>query len=163
MGRSTPTLKTEELKAGIVALPASLRAGLAEWRESASRHRIASSSFQMQTAACYRLDNYRADVLRPALKRVADETGITGVDFRACRRTCGTHLSQYGGVKEVQAHLRHARATTTLDIYIQEIPAAVRSAVEKLDATLSQLANDEDHETIDFCSSFDQRNRERLI
>jgi hypothetical protein len=32
-------------------------------------------------------------------------TGITGVDFRACRRICGTHLSQHAGVKEVQAHL----------------------------------------------------------
>jgi hypothetical protein len=33
--------------------------------------------------------------------------------------------------------LRHARATTTLDIYIQEIPVAVRDAVEKLDAILA--------------------------
>ena len=34
------------------------------------------------------------------------------------------------GVKEVQAHLRHSRATTTLEVYIQEIPEAVRQAVE---------------------------------
>ncbi len=46
-------------------------------------------------------------------------------------------MSQYGGVKEVQAHLRYARATTTLDISIQEIPASVRIAVEKLDETLA--------------------------
>ena len=83
------------------------------------------------------MDNYRADVLRPALNGIAKETGIRGIDFRACRRTCATHLSQYGGVKEVQAHLRHSRATTTLDVYIQEIPKAVRKAVEDLDAALT--------------------------
>ena len=57
------------------------------------------------------------------------------------------HLSQYGGLKEVQAHLRHARATTTLDIYIKEIPAAVRTAVEKLDAILT--SGDQDSEDND--------------
>jgi hypothetical protein len=46
-------------------------------------------------------------------------------------------LSQHGGIKEVQAHLRHARATTTLDVYIQEIPKAVRDAVESLDAAVA--------------------------
>lgn len=53
------------------------------------------------------------------------------------RRTCATHLSQHGGVKEVQAHLRRSRATTTLDVYVQEIPEAVREAVERLDAVLT--------------------------
>jgi integrase len=118
-------------------LPASLRAGLAEWRELSKPTSDRQFIFPNADGGVIRLDNYRADVLKPALKKVADETGSTGVDFRACRRTCGTHLSQHGGVKEVQAHLRHARATTTLDIYIQEIPASVRIAVEKLNETLA--------------------------
>ena len=89
-----------------------------------------------------RVDNYRADVLRPALDQIAKDTGIHGIDFRACRRTCATHLSKHGGVKEVQAHLRHSRATTTLDVYIQEIPEAVRAAVESLDSVLAVLKTD---------------------
>jgi len=48
------------------------------------------------------------------------------------------------GVKEVQAHLRHSRATTTLDVYIQEIPDAVRSAVERLDAMLTTPPRNEE-------------------
>jgi hypothetical protein len=36
------------------------------------------------------------------------------------------------------------RATTTLDIYIQEIPAAVRTAVKKLDAILTRADQDSD-------------------
>ncbi|MFL6449058.1 MAG: tyrosine-type recombinase/integrase [Bryobacteraceae bacterium] len=135
-GRVYPTLKTKQ-SAGFVALPASIRSGLAKWRAMQNPSSEREFIFPNADGGVYRLDNYRADVLKPALKKVADETGITGIDFRACRRTCGTHLSQYGGVKEVQAHLRHARATTTLDIYIQEIPAAVRSAVEKLDSILT--------------------------
>jgi len=145
-GQIYPTLKTKESK-GFVALPASLRTGLAEWRMVQNPSSDRDFIFPNADGGLYRVDNYRADVLRPALKRVAAETGITGIDFRACRRTCGTHLSQYGGVKEVQAHLRHARATTTLDIYVQEIPAAVRIAVEKLDAILTDVRNkNEDQE-----------------
>lgn len=142
-GKVFSKLKTEGSK-GFVALPASLRAGLAEWRELSKPTSDRQFIFPNADGGVFRLDNYRADVLKPALKTVADETGITGVDFRACRRTCGTHLSQHGGVKEVQAHLRHARATTTLDIYIQEIPASVRTAVEKLDETLASAHNPKD-------------------
>ena len=129
-------LKTEGSK-GYVALPPSLQAGLAEWRDVSQPSSDRQFLFPNAAGGVYRVDNYRADILKPVLKKVADETGITGVDFRACRRTCGTHLSKYGGVKDVQAHLRHARATTTLDIYIQEIPASVRNAVERLDETLT--------------------------
>ena len=144
-GQVYPTLKTKESK-GFVALPASIRLGLAKWREMQNPKSEREFLFPNAYGGVYRVDNYRADVLKSALKKVADETGITGIDFRACRRTCGTHLSQYGGVKEVQAHLRHARATTTLDIYIQEIPAAVRTAVEKLDGILTNGYEDsEDH------------------
>jgi integrase len=135
-GKLYSTLKTKDSR-GFVALPASLRSGLAEWRKIQNPSSDREFIFPNADGGVYRLDNYRADVLKPALKKIADETGISGIDFRACRRTCATHLSQYGGVKEVQAHLRHARATTTLDIYIQEIPVAVRDAVEKLDAILA--------------------------
>ena len=118
---------------------------LAEWGERSNPSCDQHFIFPNADGGVYRLDNYRADVLKPALKKVADETDITGIDFRACRRTCGTHRSQYGGVKEVQAHLRHARATTTLDIYIQEIPAAVTTVVEKLDAILTNAHSDSRH------------------
>jgi integrase len=141
-GKLYTTLKTKQ-SSGFVALPASIRSGLAGWRTVQNPSSERDFIFPNTDGGVYRLDNYRADVLKPALKRVADETGIKGIDFRACRRTCGTHLSQHGGVKEVQAHLRHARATTTLDIYIQEIPASVRKAVEKLDAVLINTTADQ--------------------
>ncbi len=131
-GEVYPSLKTEKSR-GFLALPASLRAGLAEWKEIQQPETEQEFIFPNADGGVLRLDNYRADVLRPALDRIAEETGIGGIDFRACRRTCATHLSKHGGIKDVQAHLRHSRATTTLDVYIQEIPESVREAVESLD------------------------------
>jgi integrase len=137
-GKLYPTLKTKQSKA-YVALPLSVREGLSEWRERQRPDDQNAFLFPNSNGKVFRLDNYRADVLRPALDKIAEETGIRGVDFRACRRTCGTHLIKHGSVKEVQAHLRHSRATTTLDLYIQEIPKAVRDAVESLDSSLRNL------------------------
>jgi integrase len=131
-GEVYPSLKTEKSR-GFLALPASLRAGLAEWKKIQQPETEQEFIFPNADGGVIRLDNYRADVLRPALDRIAEETGIGGIDFRACRRTCATHLSKHGGIKDVQAHLRHSRATTTLDVYIQEIPESVREAVESLD------------------------------
>jgi integrase len=135
-GKLFPTLKTKKSRA-FLALPASLRGGLIEWREMQSPESEDDFIFPNSQGGVHRVDNYRADILRPILNEIAKETGIGGIDFRACRRTCATHLSQHGGIKEVQAHLRHARATTTLDVYIQEIPKAVREAVESLDAAVA--------------------------
>lgn len=140
-GKIYATLKTEK-SSGYVALPASLRAGLSEWRRMQRPTSDQKFIFPNADGGVHRVDNYRADVLRPALDQIAKDTGIHGIDFRACRRTCATHLSKHGGVKEVQAHLRHSRATTTLDVYIQEIPEAVRAAVESLDSVLAALKTD---------------------
>lgn len=142
-GEIYSTLKTKQSKA-YVALPLSVREGLSEWRELQRPHDPNDFLFPNANGEVFRLDNYRADFLRPVLDKIAEETGIRGVDFRACRRTCATHLSQHASVKEVQAHLRHSRATTTLDLYIQEIPRGVRDAVEALDSTLRTLASNVD-------------------
>jgi integrase len=142
-GKVYPTLKTKQSR-GYVALPASLRASLAQWKLTQKPVSDDEFIFPNGRGGVHRVDNYRADVLRPALNKIANETGIGGIDFRGCRRTCATHLSQYGGVKEVQAHLRHSRATTTLEVYIQEIPDAVRQAVEDLDAALTSPEGEDD-------------------
>ncbi len=146
-GKVYPRLKTERSR-GFVALPASLRAGLAEWKIMQRPGAEQEFIFTNADGGVLRLDNYRADVLRPALDGITKETGIEGIDFRACRRTCATHLSKHGGIKEVQAHLRHSRATTTLDVYIQEIPESVREAVESLDLVFADAkTKTEDNKT----------------
>jgi len=68
-----------------------------------------------------------AGVLRDHQKRVTHQT---------LRRSCGTLMKQYGDVKGVQAHLRHASPDMTAGVYIQAIPESVRAAVKALDRSL---------------------------
>ena len=64
----------------------------------------------------------------------------TSVNFRAFRRTCATWFHETAGTKNTQALLRHTTPTTTLGVYVQELPDSVRTAVEALDQKLCRLA-----------------------
>jgi hypothetical protein len=45
------------------------------------------------------------------------------------RRTLGTDLQNQGTIKDAQGASRHATINTTADVYMQEIPASVRAAI----------------------------------
>jgi hypothetical protein len=62
---------------------------------------------------------------------IADKLGIPRklVTFQVMRRTLGTDMQGHGTMKDVQQILRHASIKTTAEIYMQEIPASVRSAI----------------------------------
>jgi hypothetical protein len=49
-----------------------------------------------------------------------------------------TYMAQITSVKDVQAHLRHTNAKTTLEHYIKSVPESVRVAVESLDQFLKK-------------------------
>jgi integrase len=54
------------------------------------------------------------------------------------RRTCSTYMAQITSVKDVQAHLHHTNARTTLEHYIKSVPESMRIAVESLDQVLKK-------------------------
>ena len=62
---------------------------------------------------------------------VADKLGIPKklVTFQVMRRTLGTDMQGHGTMKDAQQILRHASIKTTAEIYMQEIQASVRSAI----------------------------------
>ena len=64
------------------------------------------------------------------LKEAGRQAGIDGVTHQMLRRTCSTYMAQLTSVKDVQAHLRHTNAKTTLEHYIKSVPESVRVAVE---------------------------------
>ena len=70
------------------------------------------------------------------LKEAGKEAGVAGVTHQMLRRTCSTCMAQITSVKDVQAHLRHTNAKTTLEHYIKSVPESVRVAVESLDHLL---------------------------
>jgi hypothetical protein len=49
-----------------------------------------------------------------------------------------TCMAQITSVKDVQAHLRHTNAKTTLEHYIKSVPESVRVAMESLDQLLKK-------------------------
>jgi integrase len=70
------------------------------------------------------------------LKEAGKKAGIDHLTHQMLRRTCSTYMAQITTVKDVQAHLRHATAKTTLEHYIKSVPETVRVAVESLDHLL---------------------------
>jgi integrase len=122
-----------------VWLPAEMKTELDSIRPAKSKP--SDFIFPNSRGGVYRLDNFRKRLLKPALesaKTRAKELGLVAGDdvdaitFQVCRRTCGTLMQKHGNVKDIQAHLRHAQASTTLGVYIQEIPASVQNAVHSL-------------------------------
>jgi integrase len=72
-------------------------------------------------------------ILTRFIKPAARKLGIGWVNWQVLRRSHATWLKLASAdVKDAQAQLRHSRATTTLDIYQQFIPASQRRAVDRL-------------------------------
>jgi integrase len=137
--------KTEASVAS-VWLPAEMKAELDSLRPAGAKP--TDFIFPNSRGGVYRLDNFRKRLLKPALaaaKQKAQELGLASADslneitFQVCRRTCGTLMQKHGNVKDIQAHLRHAQASTTLGVYIQQIPESVKTAVHSLYRQLFDL------------------------
>ena len=54
------------------------------------------------------------------------------------RRTMATEAQSMGSVKDIQAHLRHAKADTTANEYMQELPESVKQMVGSVYAMLTK-------------------------
>ena len=63
------------------------------------------------------------------------------ITFQALRRTFATQVRPFGTVEDTQTQLRHADATTTMNIYAQAVPESVWAAVEGWDQKLSGELN----------------------
>ena len=72
--------------------------------------------------------NYRRRVLR----KLANDLELPMLTFQVIRRTIATLAEKKGTVKAVQGLLRHSRAATTTDVYMQEIPESVRACKQAL-------------------------------
>jgi integrase len=80
-----------------------------------------------------RTDNYRARVL----KKLAKELGLTKLNFQVLRRTIATLAQTKGSVKDVQGILGHAKADTTVNVYMQQIEDGVKQTLDAIYAELT--------------------------
>jgi hypothetical protein len=78
--------------------------------------------------------NYRNRVLNP----LAEKLDLPKLNFQVMRRTMATQAQSMGSVKDIQAHLRHAKADTTANEYMQELPESVKQVVGSVDTMLKK-------------------------
>ena len=128
-----------------VALPKSLAADLAEWKES-QRERFAASmaTLREESYVIGDADGYRhPDTLTNAWRVFAEVNGVTGtkgrrVTFHDLRHTWATlYLANGGDVKTAASNLGHADAAMTLNVYASADPDAKRRAALLTDAILT--------------------------
>jgi hypothetical protein len=62
------------------------------------------------------------------------------LNFQVLRRTIATRAQKLGSVKDVRSHLRHSRADTTANEYMQELPESVQQMVGTVHAMLTSTA-----------------------
>jgi integrase len=80
--------------------------------------------------------NFRYRVLKP----LREALELPKLNFQVLRRTIATRAQKLGSVKDVQSHLRHSRADTTANEYIQELPESVQQMVGTVYAMLTSTA-----------------------
>jgi len=79
------------------------------------------------------------NILRRHLKPAGKLIGIPWLNWLCLRRSYATWLVESGAsVKDLQGQLRHARATTSMDVYAQVVPESQRRAVGKLTEMVAQ-------------------------
>ena len=76
--------------------------------------------------------NYRKRILH----KLAKDLEVPKLTFQVIRHTIATLAQKKGTVKDVQGVLRHSRAATTADVYMQEIPKSVPATVNSINAEL---------------------------
>jgi len=122
-----------------VWLPVSIDAEPEWWRGASEDTRPEAFIFPSARGTAISTNNFLFRVLKEAGKKA----GIPGITHQMLRRTCSTYMAQLTTVKDVQAHLRHSSAKTTLEHYIKSVPASVRVAVESLDHLLKTMPTDQ--------------------
>ena len=77
--------------------------------------------------------NYRHRVLH----KLARELDLPKLTFQVIRRTIATLGKTKGHVKDIQGMMRHSKASTTTDVYMQSLEPEVRAAVNSIYAELA--------------------------
>ena len=110
---------------GKMHLPDGLAAELKLWKRECPDPSPEAFIFPNADGGLIDTSNYRSRILKP----LADELGIPKLNFQVLRRTMATRAQNLGSVKDIQSHLRHSRADTTANEYMQELPESVQQMV----------------------------------
>lgn len=130
-GKIRPWGKTRK-SLGVVHIPRKLVADLKRWRQLCPDQSSEAFIFPNKDGDFLDTGNYRKRVLQ----RLAADLMLPKLTFQVIRRTIATLAQKKGTVKDVQGLLRHSRADTTTDVYMQQIPKSVQATVDSINAEL---------------------------
>jgi integrase len=132
-GKIRPYTKTtEEGDVPRLVVPEAAVNALAEWHSQTDCKQDEDYIFPNADGGFLLKENYAKRVLADLGKRAK----IGRLNFQILRRTVATHAQHLGSLKDVQTILRHKKAETTSQHYIQAIDETVRSTGELLAAKM---------------------------
>lgn len=109
---------------------------LVEWREELRRKgkNVSPDAFMFPGRFGQPMDpsNFRKRVLHD----LADKLELPKLTFQVIRRTIATLGKSKGHVKDIQGMMRHSKASTTTDVYMQSLEPEVRSAINSIHSEL---------------------------
>jgi integrase len=118
---------------GKVHLPDGLADELKQWKLECPDPSPEAFIFANADGGLLDPGNYRNRVLKP----LAEALELPKLTFQVLRRTMATRAQNLGSVKDIQSHLRHSRADTTANEYMQELPESVQQMVGTVYAMLT--------------------------
>lgn len=136
-GAIRPWGKTKK-SLGRVHLPKELADDLWLWKQECPDSSPEAFIFPDAEGGFMDTGNYR----RRVLHKLAKDLELPKLTFQVIRRTIATLAQKKGTVKDVQGLLRHSRAATTTDVYMQEIPESVQATVNAINAELRAKPDD---------------------
>jgi integrase len=108
-----------------VHLPPGLAEELRLWEQETAQASPNEVSLQMPSSSrTHEEDSWRLELPK--------------LNFQILRRTMAIQAQSMGLVKDIQAHLRHAKANTTANEYMQELPESVKRMVGEVYAMLTK-------------------------
>jgi integrase len=134
-GQLRPWGKTKK-SLGDVHLPKGLADDLWLWKQECPDPSPEAFIFPNSQGGFMDTGNYRNRVLAPLVEKL----GLPKLTFQVLRRTMATLAQRKGSVKDIQAHLRHAKPDITAEVYMQELPEGVKKMVDSVYKELTKRA-----------------------
>lgn len=122
---------------GDIYLPTGLAVELLRWKDVCPNSSADAFFFANADGGVMETGNYRNRVLKP----LAEKLNVPKLNFQILRRTMPTRAQRMGSVKDIQAHLRHAKADTTANEYMQEFPGSVKQMVGSVYSMITKKRN----------------------
>ncbi|MGB7170598.1 MAG: tyrosine-type recombinase/integrase [Acidobacteriaceae bacterium] len=135
-GQIRPFGKTRK-SLGDIYLPPGLAVELLRWKDVCPNPSPDAFMFPNAEGGVMDTGNYRNRVLKP----LAEKLNVPKLNFQILRRTMATRAQRMGSVKDIQAHLRHSKADTTANEYMQELPGSVKQMVGSVYSMLTKNGN----------------------